>query len=647
MKKENKSGLTNGHVAGLPLSLVLVPLLCLTGALAGYIIPDALREDIITFSSFGICLLLLATITLFAVKIHRVSLSREKLGKNLPLMAVSAVIVFSYSQLDHRANKVILDELVLQASAMQLLYNNEYQAPQFSHNLSNELSLHQGMPDKRPPMYPVVLSLVHRLLGFSQGNGYLLNAALGFLALFFVGKVGMQIYPKGGGLIAILGMASIPLLSQNVTSQHLELLYLFLIACLFLTCLRISIRERNEELILAYLLAAAIALTRYEGLLFFMVPFAMHLLLALKKQAVPDLKAVYVACPICIAYIFTLVGYINSVPAFWQLEDLKNSSAFGIHYWPQNVGALFDFLFEVNRGLPGSFALSMLCLASLPITLLHIGKAISRSPKDGDALAQSAALAAMLLAMLLFLALIFSYHWGYVNSHLTGRFLLFPYFVMLASSLYALRREPFWLLSFALVLAVLGGVQAIFVDGSQLGFPYFLVLAGFVAMAIFCLKEDSMEKLPQAMVVFWVLFLVSESFPAINQRTYEDNYLPIPRTKIFIEWVEKHSGSNSVFISNSAFYGMLGKQSATTIERFNANPQRLLSLAGNNRFENVFVMQEVGRADDGKLIPYEDYVLRPEVEWETVEERRVVGDFGVRLIRVTGLKEAVNPAASE
>ncbi|MEX0329943.1 MAG: glycosyltransferase family 39 protein [Puniceicoccaceae bacterium] len=630
------------------LPLALVPLLCMAGAAVGYLIPDKIRGDLIAFAGFGICILLLAFIGLRIARIHGASLSIRGITGNLPLIGTCAVIVFIYSQIDHRANKVILDELILQSSAMQLLDNNEYRAPQFAENLSSEFSLHLGVPDKRPPMYPVVLSIVHRVLGYSQANGYILNGILGFLTLLLIGKAGEQIYPRWGGLLSILGMASIPLLSQNVTSQHLELLYLFLISFLFLTCLRITIRGNSGELSLAYLLAAAIALTRYEGLLFFMVPFAMHLFLAWKKQSVRELRAVYLICPLAIAYIFTLVGYIFTVPGFWQLDDLQNTSAFGIHYWQQNTGALLMFLFNTSRDLPGSLPLSMLCLASLPITILYISKSITPAGKDNpSALEESLPIAALLLTMLLFLGLIFSYHWGYVNSHLTARFLLFPYFIMGASALYAFKREPFWLLVIASFLTLFAGILSSQLDGPGPGFSYYLVLLAFAGLAGLHLKDRSVQRIPQVMALFWVLFLLCETFPAINQRQYERDYLPIPRTKAFLEWVDSYSGTNSVFISNSPYYGILNKESATSIERFSGNPQRLLSLAGNKRFSNIFVMQEVGRVESGELIPYAGYQLPPEITFETVEEKRIVGDFGVRLVRITGIRKDPAGAVSE
>jgi hypothetical protein len=631
-----------------PAALILIPLACMTGAMAGYLVPSSIKADLIAYGGWGVCLLVLVGILLQIGKIHKKALSKETLRGNWPLLLLSALMVLVYGQIDHRANKVILDELILQASAMQLLDNNEYRAPQFSHNLSNELSLHSGIPDKRPPMYPVVLSLVHRLLGYSQSNGFLLNGLLGFFALLVVGRIGQHFYPGPGGYLAILGIASLPLLSQNVTGQHLEVLYLFLIAFLFLTSLRISIKGNTTELPLAYLLAAAIALTRYEGLLFFMVPYAIHIHAAWSRREAPRFEWVYLACPIGVAYLFALVGYIFSVPGFWQLDDLQSTSAFGSQYWAQNTGALLDVFLNTTRSLPGSLALSVLGLASLPITLVHAVKAVANARKDnGEALSSAVALIALLLTMLLFLALIFSYHWGYVNSHLTARFLLFPYLVLSASILFSLKREPFWLLVIAVMLTLLSGLQAKLGDAQGLSFSYFLLLGSLAALAGFQFRARQLHRLPQLFILFWAAYLLSESFPAINQRSYEDSYLPIPRTKVFLEWVDEYAGTNSLFISNSPYYGILSEESASSLDRLRVDPRMLISLAGNNRFENIFVLQEVGRADNGDLLAYEEYQLPSNIQYETVETKRLVGDFGVRLLRISGMTLEANPEASE
>ena len=639
----------SGHsIAGFPLPLVLIPLLSLTGALAGYLIPDSMRANVITFCGFGLCLLLLVAICVLVGKIHGRSLSRNMLTSNLAIIALSTVVVLIYSQTDHRANKVILDELILQSTAMQLLGNNTYQAPQFSHNLRNEFSLHSGVPDKRPPMYPVVLSMVHRVLGYSQINGFLLNGILGVMTLVLIGKIGQHFYPDKGAYIAILGMASLPLLSQNITSQHLEVLYLFLVSFLFLTCIRITFKDKVNELPLAYVLAAAIALTRYEGLIFFLIPFAAHLHMTWRGKAADGLLAAYFICPLSLIYLFTLVGYIFNIPKFWQLEDLHNTSAFGIHYWGQNFSALIDFLFSTTRSIPGSLPLSMLGLASLPMTLVYIFKSITEVKKDdGKAMAESISLVALLIALLLFLALIFSYHWGFVNSHLTARLLLVPYLIIGASVIYAFKREPFWLILIAALLTALSGIKSVAIDGTLPGFSFYLVLGSFIALAALINKGSSVDRKPQYLILFWVVFLLAETFPAINQRKYEESYLPIPRTKVFLDWVERYSGTNSMFISDSPYYGILAKESASSIERLRVNPERFLSMAGNNRFNNLYVMQEVGWTSEGRLIPFEGYQLPESIVCETVDHRRLVGDFGVRLLRITGLKSPPDEGPSE
>ncbi|MGC9451531.1 MAG: glycosyltransferase family 39 protein [Oceanipulchritudo sp.] len=626
-----------------------IPVLCFAMAGAGYILPPQWKAELVAKTALPVCLLVIVSILLSGWTGLRGTNLLKVFRRNLPVAILGGIFVLLYSVLDHRDSKVILDELILQTSALHLTEDNEYRIPQFAHNLNSEFSfqLGWGVPDKRPPMFPVLLSTVHRLLGYSQNNGYILNAILGFGLFMVVGKIGEFLYPRYGGFLAILALGSMPLVSQNITSQHLEILYLFLIALLFWISLRSTLRKSEREIPLAYLLAAAIALTRYEGLIFFMVPFFLHLHAVLERRPVEGLKRVFLVCPLAVAFIFALLGHVFNYAEFWQLDDMNNTQAFGAGYWTRNAGSLLDFMLQTNRELPGSLALSVLGLASIPISLIHIGKGSFSAFRHGKGTdGELLPIGIFFLCGMFFLALIFSYHWGNVNSHVTARFVLFPYLVMLAMILYSLKHEPFWLMLIGTVLAVLGGLQTVVVDGDSVGFSYALVLAGLSYGAILCLKKGNLIKLGPALVVFWCLYLMTETLPAINQRTYEANYIPLWRAKIFSEWVEEYSGTNSAFISDAALYGMLAKQSSTTMLRFKEDSGILLSLKERNRISNLYALQETWMDEEGQNHASDKWRLPENILYEVVDSRRITDDYGVRIVRITGTNKEKEPAIS-
>ena len=628
--------------------VLLIPLACLAGASVGYLVPSDWRSGLISYSAAGICLLFFFICGGLLYRSIRVEKPWNKWRQNLPLILLSFFVVLLYECTDHRANKVIQDELILQASALQMMQQNEYRTPQFSHNLENNFSVMVAIPDKRPPLFPFILSLVHRILGYSQSNGYLLNAALGFIALFFAGKCGQSIIPPMGGILAILGMGSLPLLSQNVTSQHMEILYLALIAILMHTCIRIVRRKDPNDLALAYLLATGITLTRYEGVLFFAVPYSIHLYLAWKNQPIQRLSLVYLASPISLAFIFVLIGFVFENPGFWQLDTLQNSQPFGLVYLSKNTGALFDFMLTTGRDLPSSLPLSVLCIASVPVGLTLLTKDwknLLRSSENSDPL--PVVLTAFLITMLMFLGLIFSYHWGYVNSHLTSRFLLFPYLVLGILSLYCLKREAVLMLTTASLLLLLAGGQSWFIDDERLGVSYWLVLAGFLILLGIRLRPLLASRFPMALVLFWVTFLIMETMPAISLRKYEADYYPISRTRLFLEWVDAHAGENAIYISESPYYGILARESAMSLQSFGLQPDYIVHLMRTGHFSNIFILQETDVDEQGKATARKGWWVPERIATTPVFEKRIRKTTGVRILRVTGISEAPEVSSQE
>ena len=629
--------------------LFFIPLICLVGAFLGYSIPSGTKGDLIAELAFPVCLLVMLAIAVLAFRPLRKAINGTFFQRNALLMLLCLGLIAIYNLADHRANKVLLDELVIQATAMHLTQNNVYRTPTFAHNLANEYFMISGPPDKRPPLYPFLLSLLHRILGYSQANGYILNSVLGFLFLFLMGKAGELLYPRYGSYIAVLSLASLPLLSQNVTSQHLEVLYIALGAALLLTCLRIAVNGNTGELALAYLLAAALALARYEGLLFFAVPFVMHVYVHLAKVPTGSLRMPLILCPITVAYLFMLVSYVFGNIDFWQLEDMNNSTPFGVSYWAQNTGAFLDFALNTSRKLPGSLPLSVLGIAALPILFVLIGRKICTSFRDRSLHWKGpvVAMTALAVTFLLFVVLIISYHWGHVNDHLTARFLLFPLLFITTAILFAFRFEPVLTLFLAVVLALLAGIQACWLKDLQLGFSYFLVVGGLAIALGLRMRQRWIHQFEPAILLFWSIYILSETLPAINQRSYESSYYPISRTKIFLDWIKKDAGTNTVFVAESAFYGMVARENTTSIDRLNAESKNLQHLLDSNQFTKVIVMQEAKITPKGEFIPVEKWALLEKFQYEVLENIRITPDFGVRKIRITDVGNDPESASSE
>ena len=616
--------------------IAAMPFICLTGAGIGYFGLQGHHTAFVTYFALPVCLLILASIALSIYPSIR-QYNREHATGDLQILLISIAITAIYNWVDNGCSKVIMDELVLQGSALQLTEHNTYLVPEFSHNLTHTFVLGDGIPDKRPPLFPVALSLVHRLVGYDMTNGLWLNSLLGCGLLFVIGKAGNLIFRRHGGTLLILGFASLPLLSQNITSQHFEVLYLLLIACLFWVSLRITILDAGKEIPLAYLLAASVALTRYEGLIFFMVPFFLHMRALHRGQSVTGLTKAFVLCPLVTVFIFALMGHISAHQQFWQLDDTGGAKAFSLHYWGGNLEALADFVFEVTRSLPNSLALAVIGVSSVPVVLLsfvRFNQSKEEKPSSDGGIFFT--LGIFSLSALTYCGLLFSYHWGHVDSHATARFILFPMLLLAAFALFALRKNTLLTLVIGLAVLTFCAVRSIPAGIDPFTITIGFLFASLVTGILILVKRPSSFNMPVFQTGFWVAFLMLETFPAIQQKQYEQGYIPMYSANIFFDWIDEHKETNSVFIARSSLFGMLSREPATALLRFEENPHTLMALKGRGLFTDLYVLQEVKLDGPEFGTPMPEWTIPKGLNWELVKFKRITDNYGARMIRLTG-----------
>lgn len=619
--------------------IFILPFLCAVGAILGYMIPDSSRANFVAYSAVIFCFLLFSTTgwLLYVSIKSNISLFHRKTNA---LIGFSSILIISlFLTNDRLGNKVIQDELVLQASALALTYENKYRIPQFSHNLLIDFEFSGGVPDKRPPLFPFLLSVIHRILGYSQYNGFIVNSLLGIGVLFMVGKCSQLILGGWGWLMGMTAFATLPILSQNITSQHVEVLYLFLIICLFYICLSSIFRNRIEDIPLAYCLAGLIAFTRYEGLLFLIVPFFVDAYLRMKTGLLPNLKLVYLVLPLSMVFLFCLIGYVFENPVFWQLEDFGKETAFSPEYWNHNIGAMFDFLLDTGRRLPNSILLSVLGISTFPLTLLLVIRAFKQMRESSSETGKTLLIALFLITCSLFLLLIFSYHWGYVNSDVTARFMLFPYFVMLLFFLLSISILPMSTQFISLAALALLLAYTFLIGNDSVSPSLILLFSGGFFLILYILLKKTVRIHQSGYIAFFLLFLFGETIPSIAERRYEMNSIPMKRAAIFSNWIEERKGTDAVFISDSSLYGILARESSTSLNRFLNQPEVLFNLYKEKKFSNLYILQSLHLHPDKRPKAMEKWELPETIVTEEIDWKRINDRVGVRIVRVTDLIE--------
>lgn len=628
-------------LGGLCRAWLAIPILSLVAAAVSFFIKENWRLWIISETALPLGMVLLVGLIYALIRVHKSTNWTAWLRRNSKPLAAALVICVALHVHDEQTEKVLLDELVLQSSAIQLLDSNQYRIPLFSHNQHADHSILPGVPDKRPPLFPILLSFGHRLFGFSPQNGFWLNALLGGLVFFSIAKIAAYFLPAAGWLAAMLLFATLPVVSQNIHSQHMEMLYLALIAGLLWQSLRICCRDRNDELPIAYLMAALIGMTRYEGLLFLIVPFAIHAFMMLRhpdRRVIPTGIATWLV-PMAVFYLFNLVHHVFANPGFWQLEDKGNDNPFGIGYLAQNVRSCFDYLFAIDRGMSNSALMSILglaaCLTTAPIALFHTVKAL-RTPQH----IQPIRFVLLIFGTVcgLFLLLIFSYHWGQVNTHITARFMLFPYLFMLLCLLYAGQSQPRLLTGISLLLVAIVFSHAVVTKDAV--FPVTLLIL-IAAIAAFPMVTIRIPSLTRYLPLFIGLYLISETLPAIHEKRYEFEADPMWRAATFDQWIQEFAGQNILFISESPFYAIKRREATHSIAHLTDEPEIILSFLQQRLISDAFVLQAFLLQPDGN---YEILDKCDRFTYEVIYWQRFNYLVGARMIRLTGFAGTDNEA---
>ena len=126
--------------------------------------------------------------------------------------------------------------------------------------------------DKRPVLFPFLVSLIHSAIGYSPYNGFILNFIIGSALLFIMYLSVSRVLTRSYGLLSILLFASAPIFVVYVTSSGFEVLNAFFLVFSFLLLIDVYERQdsvKSTELLLLTLLL--LAQCRYESLIILVV----------------------------------------------------------------------------------------------------------------------------------------------------------------------------------------------------------------------------------------------------------------------------------------------------------------------------------------------------------------------------------------
>ncbi|HTB62259.1 MAG TPA: hypothetical protein VK737_01615 [Opitutales bacterium] len=351
--------------------------------------------------------------------------------------------------------KVLFDEHVLGSIARVMHFSREGAYDAYAHYSDGHLTTLLRGVDKRPLMYPFLVSVAHDLTGFRPENSFLVNGILGFILLMATYAVGVVFGGRGIGCFGQLLLAGLPLLAQNATGGGFDLLNITAIAIFLISAWNYWRQPDTGGLDFCVFSGVVLANCRYESLLF----LGMLVVLALLKWAREGrISLTFLAAispplalpPILINQIF----WANGNNGFFQTKagDFLNFS-----HVPDNLTHAGVFLFTPDFNTNNSMLLSVVGAIALLLTLVWIGR---RLPKFWRESGPELPLLLVILGILAETSISMLSFWGFWDQPLVMRFSLPLQLAFAVCAMYVAsrwlngRRLPGWVIGGTAIYAV-------------------------------------------------------------------------------------------------------------------------------------------------------------------------------------------------
>ena len=527
----------------------------------------------------------LALAALFADPEHRPQWDAQ----DWKLAAAALAGAVLWQLLEPHGFKVLMDELVMQGTAMTMHFDREILVPLRGHDVEGEFLVLGGIVDKRPNSFPLLMSLVHDLTGYRTGNVFALNAVLSGLLLLLVGRLGRHLGGRfEAGLFAVLLLLGLPLLALNATGAGMEILNLVMISgCVLLG--RRYLLAPSPTTQNAFVLAAVIlAQTRYESAAF-VLAVAILIAWAWWRERRPVVSWALVAAPVLLVLVPLQNKVFSSNPIFWQLPD-EIDGPFGLQHVPGNLARAFEFFFALEGTRLGSPLLSVVGLGACGAALLVMWRD-RRSLHERPGLVAFGVFSLVVLANF---ALVLSYHWG--------------------------RLDDFTAMRLGLPLLLM-----------------FAIVAGAIAGRTLPARPV-VWRVALAVPVAWILFGAIPVARAAEATRGSRAYLEVAWERDFV--LDRPDGP-ALFVLPSPLVALNERRAAVSAARLAERAEEMAYHLTLGTYEEVYVFQRfvLGPQTSGVQVSEESW-LGPEFLLEQVDQLAVPGG-ALRLSRLAGVDLAL------
>ncbi len=511
-------------------------------------------------------------------------------GKTWWAVALVAVAGGVWQAQENHGYKILADEVLLAGTAQSMHLDRDVTYPIRATDVHGPFVVLQGVLDKRPYLFSLVVSLVHDFTGYRTSNGFWVNTVLSFVFLGLLYRLCAKAAGDWrGGLLAVALVAGLPLLAQQATGGGFELLNLTLMAGWWLAAMHHLERPTSARQDVLVMTAVLLASTRYESMLF-LPPTALLVWVGwVRAGALLCTPASWVA-PLLMVPMLWLNRAFSADAGRWEMQSMGAERPFGLEFVPENLGHALSYFFTLDGFQPNAPLLGLLGLLALPIFLLWAQR-IWRSVVRAEGAEAGLALGA--LGGLAVTGLMMIYFWGQFDHPVIRRLSL-----------------PTQLLMLVAVATVAGRVI-------KVGSPVWSGL--FVAAAA---------------------AYVAHGLPTMAKNAYGREYMPGMAFAWRKEFLESRPERDFLMLDRDSIYWITERVAATPTPQARARREGLAFHLRNRSFSAVYIYQTfVVDAETGALTLEEGDDPGPGFELETVAEKRVHLLRLARISRVTAITD--------
>jgi hypothetical protein len=443
----------------------------------------------------------------------------------------------------------------------------------------------------RPYLFPLLVSILHDVIGYRTANIFVLNVLLTPFVLLGGYLLAHKLGGRLAGYVATGLLVTFPLLAQNVTSGGYDVLNMALVAALMLATLayvQSGDEERGRLMNLSLALALLLAATRAESVLY-IVPWGAATLVLWRRDRHARLTTFAAVSP-----LFLLPGFMANLHMLRNdtamVADLRKGGEafFALANLPKHAVEAIYYFFRFDFDSTNSVALSVLGVAGFIALVVRVVSGM-RARRVNPAEAVLAGFAVSVLAIYLFMLTLF---WSSPTDPLAARFCL----------------------SLSLVLAV---------------------TAGWLVTQVKWLRER-----PRVVAGSLVLWGALAAAPAMSRAYSTHSLAPAWADRYFTAFAQARDRRTTLYAMQGNASFIAEKFASTMLYRIRTFPAVHVRAIKAGLYRDVLVLQTLEPANGGRWQPRQGEELPATIVLETVEEQ-MVGPYALaRVSRLVGYKKA-------